>query len=141
MIELAQSEDAIPVKTEDLDRDKWLLNCDNGTLNLKTCELWVHRKEDYITKKINVSYNPDATCPTWERFLNRIFNGSQDMIKFVQKAIGYSLTGSTREQCLFILYGTGQNGKSTFITTINNILGLFSTNTFKSTILIIKYRQ
>lgn len=82
-----------------------------------------HRREDYITKLAPVIYNPEATAPTWGAFLKSVFPGKPHVITFLQKAVGYSLTGDTREQCLFFLYGTGANGKTTFIRTIQEMMG------------------
>ena len=135
MLRLAESEPGIPVTEVQLDSDLWLLNVENGTLDLRTGELRPHRQEDLITKLIPVSYDPDATCPTWDAFLQRIMDGSEDLIRFLQKAIGYSLTGSTKEQVIFILYGTGANGKSTFLITIHSLLGDYARQTPTETLL------
>lgn len=123
MVALAQSEEGIPVLVDELDRDPWLLTVENGTLDLRTGELRPHRRDDLITKLAPVEYAPDATCPTWERFLSRIMGGKQEVVTFIQRAVGYSLTGDTSEQVLFFLYGTGANGKSTFLETIRAMLG------------------
>jgi putative DNA primase/helicase len=120
MIESAKSE--IPVKPTDFDLNPWLLNCYNGTLDLRTGLLRSHDRDDLITKLVPVAYDPDATCPTWERFLDRIMGGDSEMITYLQRASGYSLTGSVREQCLFFLFGSGANGKSTFLNAILNLL-------------------
>jgi len=82
-----------------------------------------HRQDDLITKMAPVEYIPSAKCPLWLSFLDRIFAGNKDLINFVQRAVGYSITGITTEQCLFFLYGTGANGKSTFLKVIQEILG------------------
>jgi putative DNA primase/helicase len=92
-------------------------------------EFWEHRPEDLITKQMNVNYNPQATCPKWVAFLNKIFDQNQELIEYVQKAVGYSLTGDTGEDCLFVLYGTGQNGKTTFVKTLEDIWGDYAINT------------
>ncbi|MEA4888688.1 MAG: phage/plasmid primase, P4 family [Clostridiaceae bacterium] len=116
----------IAIVPDDLDRDPLLLNVLNGTLNLTTELLQPHRQSDMITKIASVLYDPKAQCPTWQRFLGTIFDHDQELISFVQCAVGYSLTGVTREQCFFILYGNGQNGKSTFIETITSMMGNYS---------------
>lgn len=135
MIELAKSEKNIPAIPSNFDENRWILNLNNGTLNLRTCELYPHKREDYITKKIPVNYNPDAECPTWKKFLNTTFNGDKELISFIQKSIGYSLSGSTQEQCIYILHGTGANGKSTFLTTIKDILGEYAQQTPSETLM------
>jgi putative DNA primase/helicase len=121
LVEGAQSE--LPVLPDDLDNDLWLLNCLNGTIDLRTGKLRHHQRDDFLTKLAPVVYDPASTCPTWEAFLNRIMDENTNLIRFLQKAIGYSLTGDTREQCLFLLYGVGANGKSTLIDTLLALLG------------------
>jgi P4 family phage/plasmid primase-like protien len=123
LVELARSELRIVARPEDFDRDGWRLNVANGTIDLKTGELRAHDRADLITKAAPVSFDPDADCPTWEAFLDRIFASSVNLIEFVRRAVGYSLTGDTSEQVLFILYGTGANGKSTLVRTVAAMLG------------------
>jgi putative DNA primase/helicase len=122
-LQLARSEPGIPVLPEDLDRDPWSLNCLNGTLDLHTGQLRPHRREDLLTRLAPVEYEADATCPLWLRFLDRIMDGNQDVIEYLQRVIGYALTGDVSEQCLYFLYGGGSNGKSTFLGTIQAMLG------------------
>ncbi|MDF9409063.1 MAG: hypothetical protein A4E52_01864 [Pelotomaculum sp. PtaB.Bin013] len=138
MVNLAQSEPGIPVTTEELDKDQWLLNCLNGTLDLRTGELRPHKREDLSTKIIPVEYNPEAKCPMFEKFLNDIFAENENLITFMRKAIGYSLTGSTREQVVFILYGTGANGKSVLIALIMSLLGDYALQTPTETLMVQK---
>jgi putative DNA primase/helicase len=126
MVSLAESEPTIPVLPRDLDADPWLLNCINGTLALQPGELRLHRRDDLLTKIISVAYNPEAQCPTWLMFLDQIMASNKELIGFLQKAIGYSLTGDVSEQVLFILWGTGANGKSTFLNTIMAMLGPYA---------------
>jgi putative DNA primase/helicase len=122
--------------SDNLDADPWLLNVQNGTLDLRTGKLRKHRREDLMTKLAPVAYEAQAAAPTWEVFLHRIFGGDADLIRFVQKAVGYSLTGSTQEQCLFILYGTGANGKSTFLNVVSTMLGKYASHTPTETLLV-----
>lgn len=131
MISLARDE--VPVLLEDLDQDPWLLNVANGTLDLRTGELRPHRREDLITKLAPVKYDPSAKCSLWKKFLDRTFDGDEELIGFVQRAVGYALTGSTREQVLFMLYGTGANGKSTFLETLRAMLGDYAQHSDFST--------
>lgn len=123
IVALAAHEEAIQVAPEDLDRDPWLLNARNGTLELRTGELRPHRRDDLLTKLAPVAFDPKATAPIWDAFLERIFGGNADLISFVQRAAGYSLTGETGEQCLFIAHGSGANGKSTFLEALRAMLG------------------
>lgn len=136
MINLAQSEPGIPVKTDELDRDPWLFNCPNGTVDLRTGVLLPHSRNHLITKISPVEYSASAVCPNWEAFLDRIMSGNQNLISFLQMAIGYCLTGDTREQCLFILYGSGANGKSTLINTMSSLLGDYAQQTPVNTLMI-----
>ncbi len=122
MIGLARTELEIIAKHDDLDADPWLLNLADGGLNLRTGELHAHSRGDLITKLIRIDYDSAAACPTWLGFFERVTAGNQDLIRFIQKCVGYSLTGSTREQCFFILYGAGANGKSTFISVCRRCL-------------------
>lgn len=135
MVELMQTEPGIPVVPEELDRDPWLLNCQNGTLDLRTGELGPHDPRDLLTKIVPVAYDPDATCPEWLRFLDRIMAGRADLVTFLQRAVGYSLSGCTDERVLFILYGTGANGKTTFLETVALFLGDYAMRTTTETLL------
>lgn len=102
------------------DSDPWLLNTPTGTVDLLTGDLRRHRREDYITKV--TAAGPGGSCPLWLSLLERVTNGDSDLQSFLQRMVGYALTGSTREQALFFLYGTGANGKSVFLTTISGLL-------------------
>jgi putative DNA primase/helicase len=122
MIELAKHEYGIPITPNDLDKDHYLLNCLNGTVNLLTGELKPHDRDDFITKICPVEFYPKAKYPQWLDFLEQITEGDQDLQKFLQRCVGYSAAGDTSEQCWFLLYGSGANGKSTFLNTIALIL-------------------
>ena len=123
MMWAASSEPTIPVLPADLDAEPYLLNLQNGTFDLRAGRLAEHQRTDLITKLAPVRFDPAAECPLWEAFLAKIMSGKDALIDFLRRAIGYSLTGDTSEQCLFILYGTGSNGKSTFLETIRALLG------------------
>lgn len=129
MLRLARSEPGIVVCPQRFDANAWLLNCANGTLDLRSTELHEHRRDDLITKLAPVYYDAAARCPRWEEFLEEIFPADADLIGFVQQAIGYALTGDMREQAIFLLYGTGANGKTTFLETIRTILGDYARHT------------
>jgi putative DNA primase/helicase len=133
MIELAKSE--VPVTPDELDADPWLLNVLNGTIDLRTGELREHRREDLITKLAPVEYDPNATAPTWEAFLKRVLPG-EELRAFVQRAAGYSATGDTSEQCIFIHHGPGANGKTTFQEAIAAALGDYAMRTPTETLLV-----
>lgn len=123
MLTLAQSEEGIPIQPEQFDVNPWLLNCANCTLDLKSCLASGHDRNDFITRCLPVEYHRDGKCPTWISFLDRIFEGKKDLIRFVQKVFGYALTADISEQCFFILHGTGQNGKSTLLNVLLALLG------------------
>lgn len=119
---------------DDFDKDDYLFNCANGIVDLRTGELCPHDKSKYITQISPVEYDPNAKCPTWEKFLTTVFvheNGEPDneLIGYMQKLIGYTLTGSTKEQSIYFLYGNGSNGKSTFIDAINKLMGEYASTT------------
>lgn len=132
----AQSEPGVSILPEDFDKDPRLFNVLNGTIDLRTGQLFEHKKDHYITKLAPVFYSPQSSCPTWLAFLDRIMKGSSPLISFLQRAVGYSLTGLTSEQCLFFLYGLGANGKSTFIETLTAMMGDYAKQTATDTILI-----
>lgn len=123
MIALAESEPGIGISPDALDTNGWLLNVQNGTLDLRTAELRPHNRDDLLTKLAPVTYSPSATCPTWIAFLERIMGGNSELIAYLQRASGYSLTARVSEQCLFFLYGGGSNGKSTFVGLLQTLLG------------------
>ncbi len=123
MLTVAESIEGVPVAPEELDKDSMVINCQNGTLDLRTGFLRPHSRDELITKITNANYNPNAKCDTWERFLHKIMGGDNELIQFLRRSVGYALTGSMKEQCFFILYGTGRNGKSTFLNTLRWVLG------------------
>jgi putative DNA primase/helicase len=95
------------------DTDPWLLNTPTGTVDLRTGEIHENRPAEYITKI--TAAGPGGDCPLWLRFLDRVTGGDSDVQLFLQRMVGYALTGCTREHALFFLYGTGANGKSVFL--------------------------
>lgn len=135
MVELAKSEEGVEIPPNEFNIDGYLLNCINGTINLRTGGLLPHNKEHYITRMIKVAYDIKAQCPRWHTFLDEIFGGNQNIISFLQKVAGYCLTDSTEEHCIFILYGTGRNGKNTFLDTLRMLLGEYATVTGAETLM------
>lgn len=126
----------LSARLNEFDQDEWLFNVENGTIDLRTGELKRHDPNQLITKLAPVEYDPSATAPRWEAFLDRIFEGNANLIHFMQKAIGYSLTGSIREQVVFFLYGTGRNGKSTLLDTVKEMMGDYATHTRTETLMV-----
>jgi putative DNA primase/helicase len=108
------------------DVDKYLASTLNGTLNLRTGDFYEAKRSDYISKQLGANYEEGADCPRWKKFLNEIFDGDKELIRFMQKIVGYSLTGDVSEQKMFIFYGFGKNGKTVFINIISALLGNYS---------------
>jgi len=113
----------VAIRHDELDADQWSLNAQNGIIDLRDELLTPHDRKARATKITGADLGMRGTCPTWIAFLTRIMGGDPEMVAFLQRVVGYCLTGSTREQCLFILYGSGSNGKSTFLDTLRAILG------------------
>ena len=126
----------VPVLPAQMDRFKTVLNTPGGVIDLRSGGISPHDPMTYLTKMTAVEYSENADCPRWLAFLDDIFRGDKDLIRYVQKAVGYSLTGSTTEQCAFFLYGTGRNGKSTFIDIIRDIFGDYAANIQPETIMV-----
>jgi putative DNA primase/helicase len=135
MVENAQSEKGIAVQPQDLDTDPWLLNCTNGTLDLRSGVLRTHSQADMLTKCLPIAYDPEARCAQWTLFLEKAMQGNAELIVFLQRALGYSLTGSTQEQCFFLLHGLTKTGKSTFLHIAKALLGPYGTQAEMSTFL------
>lgn len=135
MVRLAQGEPGIPMQPDDFNADPFMLNCQNGTIDLRTGNLGPHRREDLITSMAPVDYDPDATCDKWEEFLLQIMDykarpdTATRMVVFLWQALGYALTGDCREECMFLLWGGGANGKGTMVNTVAAILGDYARNT------------
>ena len=119
MIDLAKPK--LWVDHSEFDEDPWLSGCQNGVLSLRDRQLIA--PESVVTRRLGTKFDPEATCPAFERFLWQIFDGDCEKIEFLQRAVGYSLTGRTSEQCLFVLTGTGANGKSTFLKVLYQLNG------------------
>jgi putative DNA primase/helicase len=120
---LAQAEPGVPILPSEMDGDPFLLNCLNGTVNLTTGELREHRREDLITRLAPVIYDPGARSDLWDRFLKESAGSDHALCDFLQRAAGYSLTGSVREEVLFFVHGPGAAGKSTFLEALKAALG------------------
>ena len=126
LVDLARSDARIVVMPDELDRNPWFLNLQNGTFSLKSGLLQAHDPDDLITKLAGTRLDPMAKCPRWVTFLDKIMAGNQALVAFLRRAVGYTLTGSTREQVLFFLYGTGANGKTTFLNVIKALMGEYA---------------
>ncbi len=133
MLMAARSEPPIADAGNEWNADPWLLGVANGVVDLRTGALRPGEPGDRITFHSAVAFDPDAGCPRWEQFLDEIFEGDQALVGFIARAVGYSLTGAAREQCLFTCHGSGSNGKSTFLTVLRDLAGDYAANTPFST--------
>ncbi len=141
MIALARSQPGIPVKTKELDADPWAFNVQNGTINLKTGSLEPHDPNNLITKLAPVAFDRSADCPQWRCFLDRIFNGDADLIRFVQRYLGYSMTACIQDQRLPIFYGPGANGKSVLLDTVTALMGDYATAAPPELLTVSRYKE
>lgn len=113
-----------PLEMDELDADINLLNCKNGTLNLKTFELQPHNADDLLSKITNVKYDPHAKCERWEQFIIEVMENDMEKAEYLQRILGNCLTADVNEEEFYILYGaTARNGKSTLLETVSHLLG------------------
>ncbi|MEK7856259.1 MAG: phage/plasmid primase, P4 family, partial [Acidobacteriota bacterium] len=124
----------LPFEYFQFDTQPFLLNCANGTLDLKTGVLRPHNRADRITRIVNCNFDADAESETFERFLETI-QPDPSIRAFLQRSIGYSLLGAVRERTFWILYGTGNNGKSIFVNLFNNLLGDYASATTTASVM------
>lgn len=129
LLKLCRGCSSTSVLPEEMDQAPYLFNCANGILELHSGRLMPHDRSLLMTKISPVPYKEKADCSRWKRFLKDVFDGNRELIKFVQKFAGCCLTGDVSCQAMFILYGNGANGKSTFINIINKILGDYAKTT------------
>ncbi|HEX8104405.1 MAG TPA: phage/plasmid primase, P4 family [Solirubrobacteraceae bacterium] len=122
-LELASQAVELVVHAEDLDRNPFLLTVANGTVDLRAGELRTPERADLITRVTDIEWHADAACPRWERFLAEVFAGDRDLIEWVQRLVGYCLTGDTSEHVLAVLHGRGCNGKSTLVNILRRLAG------------------
>lgn len=123
MIALAKSEAGMSIGAmTELDADPWLLGVRNGAVDLKTGTLLAPNPDMLITRQAAAEFRRGADCPRWLAFLDAVFDGDVETVQFIQRALGYTLTGTTTEEALFICFGYGANGKSVFANIISVIL-------------------
>tara|TARA_B100000131_G_scaffold278395_1_gene282855 strand:- start:4383 stop:6623 length:2241 start_codon:yes stop_codon:yes gene_type:complete len=126
MMRMARSERNIPVAMDELDCDIWTLNTPNGMIDLRTGDIKPHDPKKLCTKMTAASYEPSTKTPVFDAFMEQIFQGDEDLIKYVTQALGFSLTGSVKEHVFFFCYGTGANGKGTLLNLTMDIMGDYS---------------
>ena len=122
-VEMARSEPLLAVRTTEFNSDPWVLNCENGILDLKTFELRKHHPDDLITHLSNVEYDPAAECPKWRAFVDTVTCGDVDLAGCLQRSFGLALSADQSEQAVWIHHGTGGNGKGVFLSVMHKILG------------------
>jgi putative DNA primase/helicase len=113
----------VQASIEQFDANPWLLNTPNAVIDLRTGEVMENKPLHYCSRQTAIPYNPGAVCPRFDQFLLEIFGNDETLVDFIWRIIGYSLTGSVREQVLFFLYGSGSNGKSTLLEVLRRLLG------------------
>lgn len=137
MIKECQHLDGIPANPEDFDVYLDYLNCQNGVVNLRNGELLPHDPVLMMSKITNTEYDVDMREPTmWLKFLDDVTNGDKELQEYIQRCVGYSISGNNDEQCSYFLYGIGNNGKSTFLDTIASIIGGYASNIQPETIMM-----
>ena len=132
---LKDAQGVYPIPMDAFDTDPFLFNCQNGTIHLRDMTFLPHAPEDKITKISDVIYDPDARCDRFDRFVDEIMSGDQDRARFLQRSLGYALSGDTRFECLFILYGaTTRNGKGTLMESVLRVMGEYGSTVRPETI-------
>jgi putative DNA primase/helicase len=122
---LKELEHLVPIQHKDFDRKKMILNTPSGYVDLTDGTLHDHDYKRYFTQEVGIDYSDNVDCPMWKEFLDQTFSHDQELIHFIQKAVGYSLTGSISEQVMFVLLGNGRNGKSVFLNICQYVLGTY----------------
>lgn len=133
LLELASGMPEITIRSDELDQNPWLLNCQNGTINLKTGKLQPFDPKDYITRICSAPYDTAVKIPLWTSLLDKVSGGDEAVKQYMQKAFGYALTGDISEQAMFLLYGTGSNGKSTMLNIFAELLDGYAQSTSSDT--------
>lgn len=137
---LSDAQSVYPISMEEFDTDRYLFNCNNGTLDLRTMQFRDHSPEDRLTKIAPVKYDPNAECPRFTSFIDEIMSGDKEKAKFLQKALGYAVSGDTRFECMFFLYGeTTRNGKGTLMESILRVFGDYGKAVRPETIALKQY--
>lgn len=141
MLELAKSDPDIWSCAQKFDQDPFLLNVRNGTLNLRTGTFRAHSKRDFITKQMDIAFDSSATAPRFEKFMSEVFPGDNDLQSFVQRCVGYSLTGDVSEQVFFLCAGDGANGKTVLLETLQALVGSYGLNVRAETLMAAQNSQ
>ncbi len=132
-LELAKSLPPVATTAPDWNQHPHLIQFNNGVYDLVETKFYDGRAELMISQSTLYDYNPELGCETWIRIINEIFGGDQELVDFFQRASGYSVSDDITEQCFFLLYGIGANGKSVILEILRNILGDYATDTLFAT--------
>lgn len=121
--------DSMRIEATEFDKHPYLINCKNGTYDLKTMEFREHDWRDFLTMQTNFEYSlQDVRCERWEQFIKEVTQNDYNKADYLQRALGYSMLGESKEECMFILHGkTTRNGKSTLLDAIQHLLGDYAT--------------
>lgn len=139
MYSLARYRPEVTVKPDQFDVDPWIINCPNGTLDLRTGKLRSHERLDYLTKMCVTTFEPQATCPLWEQFVSDVFPGEHaPVIPYIQRLLGYFLTGDVSTHMMAVFWGCGGNGKGTLLNTFLKVIGRDYAATAPSELLMAK---
>ena len=152
MLACAEYEEGMPVSAGELDQNRYLLNCRNGTLDLADGCLRKHARENLITKLVHFDYRPGAKCPRFIQFLHRIMDGgphasddslarSNRLVGYLQKCFGYALTADVSEKAVFCFFGSGNNGKTTLLEIIRFVLAEYSTQVLIDSLMVHHSRE
>ena len=133
MLAMTARHPAISISDDQLDSDPWMLAVANGVVDLRQGKLATHDRSRMNSYCCLPAYKVDGNRTQWLNFVQTVFDNRPGLVRWVQKAVGYTLTGSTREQCLFFLHGSGLNGKSTFVETLSAVLGDYACHTHSET--------
>ena len=125
MLEMVRCHRDIVVHLDRLDTNPFLLGVQNGVVNLRTGKFRQAQRQEFVTRKAGTRYDAKADCPVWKRVLNEVMGGNQELVTYIQKYIGYTLTGDTSDQSFFFLVGGGRNGKSTVVELVQKLLGQY----------------
>lgn len=135
MVELAKSDTRVSRSVDDFDQQPWLFACKNGTINLRNGELLPHSREHMVTRYSEVEYDPSYRFPMWDEAMHEWTGGDEELQRYLQMSVGYTLTADTREECLFLIHGPAASGKSTFIDGIMTAMGEYAMVTQAETFL------
>lgn len=138
-LKLLASFSDIAMLDKEFNTNPYLFSVSNGIVDLRTGQLLKTNKEQYISLASPVAFDANAACPTWLSFLSEACDGNEELVKFLQRAVGYSLTGDTKEEKMFILYGPTQTGKTTFLETVKALMGDYGMATDISTFVASPY--